>query len=595
MKLETGRSSVYQEFFGFDRRPFPTHAAPPLVSTPATDEVLPPLERCVREGGGISILSAPAGTGKTAVVLEIGRRVADNLHVVYLSSSNFTSRRGLLQAILFELNIDYEGLSEQEARLKIIEFSRELTPERDGLVLLVDEADQLSERLLEELRGLANYIHEGQPLLRLVLCGQLGLDERLAAPELDAFNQRVGCHVVLETLDRKQSAEYISETLATCDTRLEEVFSAEALDLICVASDGNVRCLHQLCDHSLLLAFVAEERPVSQETVRSALEDLQELPLNWNVPASAHRTLKDDSPVTSEETPIAADHDDDRDHSTAPPDNSCCDHEATALPIADDVQMTVIEFGGEASTETPADDAPPAEAADSEPAIGDGIVCIDPEPSVTSHEYRLEDRYAELDRLLELNQRSVPEATAESDEVVSLEEKSADEAPESATENATPDTSALHELEGQLLFEIGEMREEVRQVSSFDGVIDELRAAVTDSEPQSALTDVEAEWDVIQPEPDSETLAADVDTSCEHRQLPECDPVEETPLDFASGFQDASITAQDDLAADDSVEDVESIQQLQEPRDFEDRHRRYAFLFTRLRDRRRDVAARSRQ
>jgi type II secretory pathway predicted ATPase ExeA len=566
------------------------------VPTPATDEVLPSLERCAREGGGIGILSAPAGTGKTAVALEVGRRIAEQLHVVYLSSSNYTSRRGLLQAILFELGVDYTGLSEQEARLRVIEFARSLMPERDGLVLLVDEADQLSERLLEELRALANYIHEGHPLLRLVLCGQLGLDERLASPELDAFNQRVGCHVVLETLDRKQSAQYIRATLATCGSRVEEVFSAEALDLICVASDGNIRCLHQLCDHALLLAFVAEERPVSMETVRGALEDLQGLPLNWNVPASARRELTDDLESESDDTPVDVDHDDDRSHSMTPPADSGSDPVAAPSPqsVADEAPLTVIEFGGESPKEAPAASSSAA-SADFEPAMGDDVVCVEPHPSATSREYQLHDRYAELDRLAELNQSQtpVPEAVPVLELSDSAEDGSADSAAESAIEISLPDSSAHLELEGELLAEIGEMRDEVRHVSSYDAAIDEPNTTVSENSPRPGLSDDEAEWDVIQPEPENEQQAAVVETGGENQQPPAGEPTEFSPTESDPEPWFTSIPVRDSIPTDDAIENVERFQRRHEPGESEEGRRRYAFLFTRLRDRRRELAARS--
>jgi type II secretory pathway predicted ATPase ExeA len=588
---------VYQEFFGFDRRPFPTHGAtPPFISTPATDEALMPLERCAREGRGIGILSAPPGTGKTAVALEAGRRLSDTQHVVYLSSSNYTSRRGLLQAILFELGMDYAGLSEQEARLHIIEFARGLLPQRDGLVLLVDEADQLSEKLLEELRGLANYMHEGSPPLRLVLFGQLALDERLALPELDAFNQRVACHVVLEPLDRRQSAEYIQAALAACGAQLENVFTIEALDLICAASDGNVRCLHHLCDHALLLAFVAEEKPVSAATVRAALEDLQGMPLNWNVPAAPQPAVETDPDVESNDQMV--DDPGDGEHDETIPEPVGSEPEATwpAEPAVREEQTIVIEFGGNVEPD-PVASAPPSIGTDPDQEA----VEVPPAKSDSgSREYRLEDRYAELDRLAEVGRPYTTAAESRgSDPHNPVQPEVDDPGPDRVADVPVPDTVARQSLEGELLAQISEMHVEMHQVTSLDDLPERLR----ESSGKAAALPVhdEAEWDVVQPEPEHEEMLAVAEFEAE----PEAESQWELPQEGLTATAEAvrpEEEPQPQLAAvpvEESVEEpaepqvAESRPQARESLDPEDGSRRYAFLFTRLRNRRRELAARS--
>jgi type II secretory pathway predicted ATPase ExeA len=582
--LNTGSSVVYQEFFGFDRRPFPTHgAASPLIPTPATDEALPALERCAREGRGIAILSAPAGTGKTAVAVEVGRRLSETLHVVYLSSSNYTSRRGLLQAILFELGVAYAGLSEEEARLQVIEFARGLLPDREGIALLVDEADQLSGELLEELRTLAGYMHEGRPLLRLTLCGQLGLDERLAAPEMDAFNQHVGSQVVLETLDRKQSGDYVRATLDACGADPEEVFSAEALDLICAASDGNVRCLHHLCDHALLLAFVAEEKPVSETTVRAALEDLQGLPLAWQVPAAG---VQSEPPAEVDVDPVpqtteAVDQDGPSGEAASAEEPAGDDQAPTQeAPAADQAETTVIEFGGDVPHETcaaqPVETEPVAEAPVTDDMESTGDVPV-------SREYRLEDRYAELDRLAEAERRdATPNNVPAALDAALFAGGSAEKMP-------VPDATPERSVEGDLLAEIAEMRAEVRHVSSYDDAADEPVPPAQSDDLPSAVTNDEAEWDVIQPELEGDDLSPITENVGNGESGNDREAVEEGPA--------VTVTPPIEEAPAEQVREPDSEPEREqnswERIDPDDGTRRYAFLFTRLRNRRRDLAARS--
>ncbi len=282
---------MYEAFFGFRTRPFPAVPGPDdLTPLEPFEQALNQLSRCLMEGSGIAVLTAPAGAGKTVLCRALCRRVQPTLHPVFLGTAGFATRRAMLQAILFELGQDYAGISEQELRLRLLQHVRGLRGRAEAVLVVADEAQQLNARLLEELRALTNHSDDGRPLVRLMLSGQLELEELLTDRELAAFNQRIACHVVLESLTREESARYLALRLERAGANIADVLSREAAALICEASDGNPRCLHQLSDHSLLLAYVAEEKPVSVQTVRTALDDLQELPLQWNMPTRVAST-----------------------------------------------------------------------------------------------------------------------------------------------------------------------------------------------------------------------------------------------------------------------------------------------------------------
>jgi hypothetical protein len=168
---------------------------------------------------------------------------------------------------------------------------RRLRPGRGTIALIVDEAHLLAPRMLEELRALTNFSDSGESLLRLIISGQLSLEETLTQPAMFAFNQRIGIQTTLETLTRDESAEYVSRRLALAGANVTDIFSEDALLTICEASDGSPRCLNQLCDHSLLLSYLGSQRPVAHETVLSALDDLKQLPLTWNEPLTRRASV----------------------------------------------------------------------------------------------------------------------------------------------------------------------------------------------------------------------------------------------------------------------------------------------------------------
>ena len=278
---------MYEEFFGLQRRPFSaTPDANCFVPLEAHQGVLDALAVSCERGQGIGVLTGEAGLGKSLVGLRLAFELQPNFATVFLGHSAYATRRALLQAILYELNRPFDRKAEQELRLELASALKSLRSEKQGFVLIVDEAHRLSLPLLDEVRLLTLLAEGGDPLARVVLIGDRELEERLANPELAAFNQRVCCQVDLSPLTQVESLEYLSAHLDSAGGEAEEIFTEEALTFLAKAADGVPRCLNHLADHALLLAYVTERRPVTAEVVREALDDLKQLPLHWNDPIS---------------------------------------------------------------------------------------------------------------------------------------------------------------------------------------------------------------------------------------------------------------------------------------------------------------------
>ncbi len=291
---------MYQKYFQLNNRPFSATPDPrKLYQSASMRLALVSLEQSLRSGEGIGLLTAAAGTGKTLVCKVLAERLAHDPLPVLLLNSSFATRSSLLQAILFELGRPYTKMSEQELRLELVAYGRQLAQDQTGIALIVDEAHLLGEHILEELRSLMNFQYATRPIFRVMLSGQLPLEDLLARRSLEAVNQRLQCHVTLELLNRQESLEYIITRVEQAGGQLLDLFTESALELIIHAADGLPRCLNQLCDHACLLASVAGNGPVDPTIVREALEDLQKLPLHWNIPLPATdpiTQLKGDNP-----------------------------------------------------------------------------------------------------------------------------------------------------------------------------------------------------------------------------------------------------------------------------------------------------------
>ncbi|MEZ6057095.1 MAG: AAA family ATPase [Planctomycetaceae bacterium] len=275
--------------FGLSQSPFVNSGTDrAYIALPEWEHVLGALIRGVSDGQGISVLTGASGSGKTMICRELSARLSGQFLTVHLQSAGYTSRRALLQAMLFELGLACTGVTEQDARLQLFDTIQKAAPDRQGLVLIVDEADRVNVRLLEEFRALTNQTSGGLPLVRLVLCGNLPLEETLTSPECDAINQRIVCHETLAPLTCEESARYLDRRIMRAGgDGWEHLFESSAMEHVCRVADGSPRSLDLLADRSLHVADRRRCTRVTLEAVQEALTQLRDLPIRWNEPSTS--------------------------------------------------------------------------------------------------------------------------------------------------------------------------------------------------------------------------------------------------------------------------------------------------------------------
>ena len=274
---------MYEAFFGFNKRPF--------AAAPQPDQYFPgkaiqaarqTLVRCIQRAEGPGLVIGPAGAGKTLLLQLVADQFQGTFAVALLSSGGLGTRRGLLQAILFELGQPYRGMDEGELRLALTDYLTlgEKCPR--GIVLLVDEAHTLPLRLLEEMRIITNVAVRGQPRTRLVLAGAPALEERLASPKLESFSQRLAARCYLEAFNRAETQAYVHAAIQAAGGAAEEILPPDACHSVYQATNGVPRLINQVCDHALLLAYTAGRHEVSAACIEEAWADLQQLPTPWS-------------------------------------------------------------------------------------------------------------------------------------------------------------------------------------------------------------------------------------------------------------------------------------------------------------------------
>ncbi len=236
------------------------------------------LKNCVSNDLGLALLMGEPGTGKSLVLALLERAYNQQFPVGSLVCSRLGNRQELLQSISFELGLPYKGFSEGELRLGLLDYLRNSETCPDGILLLIDEAHNLSSELLDELRLLANFARRGQPQVRAVLAGGLRLEDNVADPRLQSFNQRIGGRCWLTNLNRSETAAYVLDHLGRAGRDGNDIFDLSALKSIFELTDGCPRYINQLCNETLATAFQRSKEQIDAALVTETWAKLQNLP-----------------------------------------------------------------------------------------------------------------------------------------------------------------------------------------------------------------------------------------------------------------------------------------------------------------------------
>ncbi len=271
---------MYHSFYGLTEHPFDlTSDLKFLLLTAKHREALAHLEYGTSVGTGITLLIGDAGTGKTTLL----RRVLASKHPLAQARFVLLTNPALNRYEFYDCLADGFHLSSTAARSKAV-FLRELEQalirelQHPALeiprVLVIDEAQSLSDELLEEVRLLANIELETQKLLRVVLAGQPALADRLNEPGLRQLKQRVGLRCRLDPLDLNETATYIAHRISVAGGAPGSAFSREAVMAIHEQSGGVPRTINVICENALLTGYAAGHRPVGLKIVREVCGDL---------------------------------------------------------------------------------------------------------------------------------------------------------------------------------------------------------------------------------------------------------------------------------------------------------------------------------
>ncbi|MGO9444719.1 MAG: ExeA family protein [Thiobacillaceae bacterium] len=267
---------MYKSFFGLKENPFNVNPDPRyLFLTKEIEEALTGLMYGIQTRKGFITLTGEVGTGKTTLV----NRLLDWLHhrrarTAFLFNSRMNSTQ-LFDFILAEFEIQCESRSKSQQLLKLNQWLLDRYRAGETVVLILDEAQNLTYPVLEEVRLLTNLETATDKLLQIVLSGQQELEDKLRLPQLRQLRQRIMLRCKTVPLSKEQTHEYIQERLRIGGATGAPIFSPKAMDAVHLYSLGIPRVINLLCEHSLVNAFVEQQRPIQPKIVEEVAREFQ--------------------------------------------------------------------------------------------------------------------------------------------------------------------------------------------------------------------------------------------------------------------------------------------------------------------------------
>ena len=267
---------MYQKFFGLRESPFNVNPDPRyLYLTRQIQESLAGLTYGIQNRKGFILLTGEVGTGKTTLLNLLldwlrGQRVA----TAYIFNSRLDVNQ-LFDFIMAEFEIPCESREKSQVLMRLNQWLLERYRAGETAVLIVDEAQNLSAEVLEEIRLLTNLETSTEKLLQIVLTGQPELEEKLKLPQLRQLRQRITLRCRTAPLSLEETFGYIAERLRIAGANGEPIFSKESIQTIHLYSRGIPRVVNLLCEHSLINAYVDSLRPVPSHMVEEVAREFQ--------------------------------------------------------------------------------------------------------------------------------------------------------------------------------------------------------------------------------------------------------------------------------------------------------------------------------
>jgi general secretion pathway protein A len=267
---------MYKKFFGLQANPFNVNPDPRyLFLTKYTEEALACLTYGVQSRKGFVLLTGEVGTGKTTLINKLLFWLRQQRVATAFVFNSMMDVPQFLDYMMTDFGIPSSSREKSQIVLKFNNWLLERYQAGENAVLIIDEAQNLSDAVLEEIRLMTNLETATEKLLQIVLVGQPELDEKLKRPQLRQLRQRVTLRAKTHPLLPNETAVYVVQRLRIAGSNGHEIFTPEALSAIHRYSHGIPRVVNLICEHCLINAFADQVRVVTADSVKAVARDFE--------------------------------------------------------------------------------------------------------------------------------------------------------------------------------------------------------------------------------------------------------------------------------------------------------------------------------
>ena len=280
---------MYLQHFGLEQQPFQlTPDADFLYLSKAHNRAKSYMEYTVWNRDGFVVITGEIGSGKTTLIQQLLRSVDENVLIARIYQTQLNEIE-FFQAILHELGLDPFKAGKVELISMLNNFLLEQYAEGRQVILIVDEAQNLSKRVLEELRMLTGMETDEDRILNLILVGQPELKNLLDAPGMEQLSQRIRFRFHLAALEEDDIHNYVDHRLEVAGLdknksgSIPKIIKDECIPVIYRYTGGIPRLINSLCDTALICAFVENKKTVTAKIIEEAVNELQWVPYHERV------------------------------------------------------------------------------------------------------------------------------------------------------------------------------------------------------------------------------------------------------------------------------------------------------------------------
>ena len=263
---------MYREFFNLKEKPFSLNPDPEFLYLSKNHiRAQTMLEYGFHSQAGFTVITGDIGAGKTTLVNYLLAKEGEDV-VIGVINNTHSSFGNLMSWILDAFDLDEPSPESAKKLRKFTEFVMEQYSDGKRVLLVIDEAQNLSEEILEELRLISNINITNDVFLQLILIGQPELIEKLNDPKLTQFAQRIGVDFNLRPMDYVDTGKYIFHRLKVAGSH-KSIFTSDAVAAVFCFSEGVPRRINTLCDMALVYAYADESKTINAKLILGVIKD----------------------------------------------------------------------------------------------------------------------------------------------------------------------------------------------------------------------------------------------------------------------------------------------------------------------------------